>query len=829
MKKHIGKILLLLLLAAVMAVTFAACDDNTPDTDGGNQGEDPSPATLSVTFDANGGLDIEGKYDIEVSYGSTVPTPKDSDGKVYIPTRLGYTFDYWQTSGGDEFVFSDSAEGTPTVVTSDTKLSAHWTANTYTHTLVTKNDANWSYDGTVALEDGASFSTVYDSDEPAGDIPVPTVTSNDGTEDWFVYWYYIDADGNEVPFTTWSDKDGTEPELLGDYTIIPPSGTTGLTLYPKLHSQLPDYTVTFDGKGAEGGTTSVAAKLNDTLTAPTEPSRDGFVFGGWYYTVTTGEGEDAVTTEHEFVFFEETEDGDNSDDATVLSESLGTQNEDGTYSVTLYAKWQRSFTLTANNAAELASKIADALAGGDETAREEWQNAVINVTENITLNLTDWTPLFTEEYPFTGRLNGNGATVILTYDANYTGSVYAFLGANAGTVSNLNVTVNVPAFGTSDSGSLLIGAAGVNSGTMNACMFTVNIGDATSKAAAQGKTVYIGGAAAQTAKGSEILACTSAVSAYIDGAESIYAGGVFGNSLTASATSAVENTKVTSFVLDATAKNDIHAGGFGGQANSVNVSESGVLKAIVSAEANTLYIGGFVGETKRSSFSECYADSSLTANGYKVYAGGFTGKSMSLIDNCRTDSVIEVTVQEGGSAYVGGIAGTSTRQSSSASHSSAATGDINSSYGAGSITVTAPSDGATVYAGGVAGMMSTMRSYRSFTSVAITVTNNEGTNYVGAHTGRAINTVTFEKCYFADDVSVTLNGNTLKPTALSGVTGTESANYTDETWLNGEDNFNLDRGVWKVVENDDGSKEIRLAAELPEEDGSEEEPPSEEA
>lgn len=364
MKKHIGKILLLL-LAAVLAVTLAACDDGTSGTGGGgNPGDDPSPATLSVTFDANGGLDNEGIYDVEVSYGSTVATPKRADGTVYIPTRLGYTFDYWQTASGDEFVFSDSDEGTPTVVTSDTELSAHWTANTYTHTLVTENDDNWSYDGTVTLEEGASFETVYDSDEPAGDIPVPTVTSNDGTEDWFVYWYYIDADGNEVPFTTWSDKDGTEPELLDDYTIIPESGATGLTLYPKLHSRLPDYTVTFDGKGAEGDTAAVNAKLNDTLTAPTEPSRDGFVFGGWYYTVTTGEGDDAVTTEHLFVFFEETDDGDNSDDATVLSESIGTEGEDGSYSITLYAKWQRSFTLTADNAADLASAVADALAGG---------------------------------------------------------------------------------------------------------------------------------------------------------------------------------------------------------------------------------------------------------------------------------------------------------------------------------------------------------------------------------------------------------------------------------------------------------------------------------
>ena len=834
MKKHIGKILLIL-LAVLVAFTLAACDDKTGNnSDKPNGGDDPSPATLSVTFDSNGGIDFGTAYDVEVTYGSTVASPKRADGTAFVPTRIGYTFEYWEDESGEEFIFSDSEEGTPTKVTSDTELSAHWTANTYTHTLVSSADyedypyggnaanGGWTYDGTVTLEDGASFVTVYDSDEATGDIPVPTVQSADGEIDWFVYWYYVtvtEKDGKtvvtEVPFTSWSDEKGTAPELLDDYTIIPESGASGLVLYPKLHSMLPDFNVTYSANGTES---TVKAKINDHLTAPETPVRAVFEFDGWFYTVTTGEGDDAVTTEYEFVFYESTEEGDNADKATTLTEKIGIANEDGTYSIALYAKWIRTFTVSdADSLNELGSLVSDALAGDDETAKAEWQNAEITFSDGIVTDIADWTPLFTGKYPFMGTINGNGATVNLTYDADYSGAILALLGANAGDITGLNVSVSVPALGNSSESEILIGAVGVNSGMLNSCNFTLSVGTVSTDAVASDKTLFAGGAAAKTMYGSEISSCTLNVSVYVK-ANKVYAGGVFGQAISPDnrSTSAIKSTEVALCILHTTATSYAYVGGFGGSAGSVNVTESGVKSADIIVASENAYAGGFSGTTEWSDYSECYTDANIEVTAKYAYAGGFAGSNSALIANCRAESSISVTVRENGEAYAGGIAGVSRRHSTSASHTDSARGDINSSFATGTITVTASGNGATVFAGGIAGRMSSMRSYKSFTSTDITVANN-GVSHIGAHTGATVGTVTFDNCYFTDEAELVLNGESVGYTAPSGVKNTPEANFTDTDWLNGESNFNLDRSVWTVV-----NGEVRLVVETEEESGGEE-------
>ena len=64
--------------------------------------------------------------------------------------------------------------------------------------------------------------------------------------DWFAYWYYVtvDKDGNvtEVPFTTarTSADDDSALKLLSEYTL-----NSAQTLYPKMHSQLPVYTLRY--------------------------------------------------------------------------------------------------------------------------------------------------------------------------------------------------------------------------------------------------------------------------------------------------------------------------------------------------------------------------------------------------------------------------------------------------------------------------------------------------------------------------------------------------------------------------------------------------------
>ena len=71
MKKHTGKILILL-LALLMIFALAACNDQS----GGNDNTDPggsdpiTPATYTVHFDANGGADFGDEFDLKnVAYG----------------------------------------------------------------------------------------------------------------------------------------------------------------------------------------------------------------------------------------------------------------------------------------------------------------------------------------------------------------------------------------------------------------------------------------------------------------------------------------------------------------------------------------------------------------------------------------------------------------------------------------------------------------------------------------------------------------------------------------------------------------------------------------
>ena len=94
-----------------------------------------------------------------------------------------------------------------------------------------------------------------------------------------------------------------------------------------------------------------------------------------------------------------------------------------------------------------------------------------------------------------------------------------------------------------------------------------------------------------------------------------------------------------------------------------------------------------------------------------------------------------------------------------------------------------------------------MRSERSFADVDITVNGTANTVKAGASFGGTANTVTLSKCYFASDASVKVNGEDASSPSLSGMTGIESEKFSDESWLTGESNFNLDTSVWHATEN----------------------------
>lgn len=828
MKKHAGK-LLLLLLAALLVFALAACNDNTTGTDGTQGGgDDPTPATHTVHFDANGGDDIGTAFDVTVTHGGTVNTPM-RNGEPYVPHYTGYEFAGWCLNDTDtEFVFADNTEGkTPTVINNNVTIKASWTAKTYTHTLVTSANARnypylgdatkygvWKCESAVSLDDGASFVTRYNSDEAVGDIPVVETTE----DDWMVYWYYVtlekDEDGNEVlvevPLTTsrTSKGDTDALELLEKYTNTDP-----LVLYPKMHSQLPVYTLKY-GDGVLG-----EFRLGDTVNADdiTAPTRDGYVFDGWYFTVTTGEGDDKETKEYELVLLSVTDDEDNADDATVLSEAIATEaKEDGTFSLTVYAKWVRTASIGSESEYKtFADGLNAALAGEDENEKHAYLNAHITLTASFAL--TDCAPLYTEEQPFAGTLDGGGNTVTVTY-TGYTGDVYAFIGASTGSISDLTVKLTVNAVA-AEGNTVYIGAVGVAGGTMEnvTASLTVRTGE-NGAVSVTGKTVYVGALAARLGGGALTSCTVTSAEVSLTGAAVVYAGGAVGYVKTITATGVI----VENAVLAVEEAGDAFVGGMFGNAEAPSVTESGVKEAAVTAAAKTVYAGGFAGRTHWGNYKTCFVDATVTVSAEGAYVGGFAGQSSTLIANCRAGANITVNAVGSGSFLVGGIAGDAKRVSTSSSTTSSATGDINASFGGGSITVNASDHAATVYAGGVAGRISHFRSDRSFADVDITVTGTAVRANAGAFAGSIGNSVTLSKCYYASDSQVTVNGENKPQTKHDGLTGIEGAKFADESWITGSSSLNLDGSVWTVK---DGKPclEIELPKETPDEGGESEE------
>lgn len=827
MKKYAGKILLILLAVALIAV-LAACNDNTTGTDGTQGGgDDPTPATHTVHFDANGGDDIGTAFDVTVTHGGTVNTPM-RDGEPYVPHYTGHEFAGWCLNDTDtEFVFADNTEGkTPTVINNNVTVKASWTAKTYTHTLVTSANArnypylgnaekygSWECTSAVSLDDGASFVTRYNSDEAVGNIPVVETAE----DDWMVYWYYValekDEDGNEVlvevPFTTSrAGKNDTDSlELIENYTHTDP-----LVLYPKMHSQLPVYTLKY-GDGVLG-----EFRLGDTVNADDikAPTRDGYVFDGWYFTVTTGEGDDKETKEYELVLLSVTEDEDNSESATVLSEAIATEaKEDGTFSLTVYAKWVRTVSIgSASDYNTFAEGLNAALTGEDENEKHAYLNAQITLTASF--SLTGSAPLYTEEQPFAGTLDGGGNTVTVTY-TGYTGDVYAFIGASTGSISDLTVNITVNNI-TAEGNTVLIGAVGVAGGTMENVTASLTVGTTENAVSVTGKTVYVGALAARLGGGALTSCTVTSAEVSLTGAADVYAGGAVGYVKTITATSVI----VENAVLAVEEAGDAFVGGMFGNAEAPSVTESGVKEAAVTAAAKTVYAGGFAGRTHWGNYKTCFVDATVTVSAEGAYVGGFAGQNSTLIANCRAGANITVTAVGDGSFLVGGIAGDAKRVSTSSSTTSSATGDINASFGGGSITVNAGDHAATVYAGGVAGRISHFRSDRSFADVDITVTGTAVKASAGAFAGSIGNSVTLVKCYYASDSQVTVNGENKPQTKHDGLTGIEGAKFTDESWITGSSSLNLDGSVWTVK---DGKPclEIELPEETPDEGGESEE------
>ncbi|MBO6302969.1 MAG: InlB B-repeat-containing protein [Ruminiclostridium sp.] len=292
--------------------------------------------TYTVTLNKNNGTG--GTASVTATYGSAMPS-------ATMPTRTGYTFaGYYDTNaatGGTQYYTASGASARNWNKTSDTTLYARWTANTNTSYTVEHYQQNTAKNGYV-LAHTDHLTGISDSKV------TPAVKSYTG-------------------FTAPSTQEIT----------IAPDGSTVLKYYYTRN----DYSITLNTNGGTinaGNVTEYTYGVGAAL--PTDVTRSGYTFDGWYATSTfTGS---AVTT---------------------ISESV---SGDKTY----YAKWLTN--LTASNLSLSTDSVVY-----DGNAR----TPVIRFNDSTLIKDTDYTCTYKNSSGTTvpAMINVGTYTVVVTGKGNY--------------------------------------------------------------------------------------------------------------------------------------------------------------------------------------------------------------------------------------------------------------------------------------------------------------------------------------------------------------------------------------------------------------------------
>lgn len=796
MKKKATRILLAVLLLALAASLLAACDPDPQE--GGGGGGTVSTTYYTVDFDTAGGSTIFESYTVRnVPRGSTVAQPKRADGSIAVPTREGYTFDHWSYNG-NEFVFSDTAtdDSPATPVTEDITLTAVWIANEYVLHL-DPYDEKKPYGGalTIAGVEG-QFSEAIDKpvkyDTTASSNFKLDVPKTDRDGDYFVYWYYYNDKDEATAFTVWASESSSHVQMLDKYTF-----THGLQLYPMFHSLLPDYDVILDANGgAVTGESTVTVKQNDYLktSAFGTPTRDGYRFAGWYYETTDDEGE---VTEHDFTVYDDVDaDADNSA-ATKISSTLVTENETGNPSLTLKARWVKTVDISS---ADDLDAVRTALNGAGEELKAEYASAEFTFSAPVVAN--NWTPLFDESLPFTGSVEGNGFSVTISGAADENG-LFGLFGMLSGSVNDLVVLATLESAPTAETAFIGGIAAIAKDAQINGCAAHI-----TANNIAFPGTVYIGAAAGASKGGltvsgihldggstapdttyrTDAKAMTAGADAYIGG----ITGGSYGTIMNGGSVSSAP--AVVSAVINAAGK--VYAGGLIGHSQGFTVTEC-YAGANLTVTGSTVYVGGLAGRSNTGLFSRssCVGGSvgdKITATGSDVYAGGLVGRNGAAIDNCRAD--ISITARATSGLFAGGVAG------STESH------DIDSCYITGSITAEGSGEDSAVYAAGVFGAALLDASFsRIYTETNITVTAEGGAtaDFLIARSS-SYKTIEFEKVFRFANMTVTVNEKAVEadeeePEGVTVLAEDKRVNG----WALGSDYLALDGGYWYYADETD--------------------------
>jgi uncharacterized repeat protein (TIGR02543 family) len=229
--------------------------------------------SYTITYEENGGSDVI-NYTAQFGTALTAPT---------APTKVGHTFDGWYSDVALTVAFTFT-----TMPAQHTTLYAKWVVNNYT----------------ISFESNGGNAVTGITQGYGTTVVAPTAPTRLGHT--FDGWY------SDVALT-----------LAYTFTTMP---AQNMTLYAKWSTN--SYTISFEENGGSD-VPNITEVYGTTLATPTAPTKEGYVFVGWYSDV-------ALTLAYTFT-------------------TMPAQN------ITLYAKWDyQSYTLTYINAEGLTPVIIKA-------------------------------------------------------------------------------------------------------------------------------------------------------------------------------------------------------------------------------------------------------------------------------------------------------------------------------------------------------------------------------------------------------------------------------------------------------------------------------------
>lgn len=176
---------------------------------------------FTITFDSGGGSQVDS---IREKSGEAISSPSN-------PNRAGYSFVNWKLND-NPYIFS-------TMPSSNIKLIANWSANEY---VISFNSNG-----------GSSVPSIVQNYNTSISEPLP---SKQGYS--FEGWFNKPTFTNRFVFSTMP---------LGNISLIAKWGING-------------YTINFNSNGGTG-VNSITQDYNTNVSAPTSPTKNGYLFNGW--------------------------------------------------------------------------------------------------------------------------------------------------------------------------------------------------------------------------------------------------------------------------------------------------------------------------------------------------------------------------------------------------------------------------------------------------------------------------------------------------------------------------------------------------------------------